>query len=474
MKTHSTVQKLLTAYALGELSQQDTLQVQAHLAECDACRDELAEMQAVLNIADSMKTQTAPQQIHNFAAQEIQAASRRTKTEKSKHISWSRIMKSNVTKSAAAAVIVLGAFFFLTQTNGTGIVWADVVEQLNLHEKYKCRQRVVRENGQQFPTMDIYHINLSLRRQEVEDGSIHIIDMRGEDAITVELYPDEKKAIVTKLLGFGPRKDPDIIDMVKRFEQESAERLGTKKKDGKVLHGFRHKPNEYNDFTVWVDPETKLPVEIELKHLRDGQLTQTIFMDEFEFDFQLDPSAFSTDVPEGYTVETLINDYRQTEPETIAPQEIQKDLHHTAYAVESLPWIEQIRTIKHTDPLGTKTLVFMTGIKTNDGNVIVIAQGNYYDMARMVWIPQQELTLETSDGIKLYTHPNGGIYAKYFLESFTKANPEFNCEDLSEERFTRMIVMPDGAVLSVSANREIIPEQLSELVESLVKTDSDD
>lgn len=468
MKKHTNIKNLLAAYALGDLNQQDTLQVKAHLTDCAECRDELTRMQMVLNIADSMKADTATEHMHTIAAQKLQAIPRRTKTEASKKIRWSKIMNSKITKSAAAAVIIIGAFIFLTQTNGTGIVWADVVEQLNLHEKYKCCQRVIRLQGVQVPTKNIYHWNLSLRRQEGEDGNIQIIDMRGKDATTLELYPKQKKAIVTKLLGFGPRKDPDIIDMVKRFEQESTERLGTKKKAGKVLHGFRHQPNEYNDFTVWVDPTTKLPVEIELKHLRDGQLRQTIFMDEFEFDFELDPSAFSTDVPEGYTVETLINDYRKSEPETIVPEDIQKELSHTAYMVKKLPWFKRVQTIKNTDPLGTKALVYMTGIQTVDGNIIVIAQGNYYDMTRMIWIPQQDLVFEASDGIKLYTHPNGSIYAQYFLESFTKANPEFAYKTLSEDRFTRMIVTPDGVVLSLSANKEMSTEQLEELIESLV------
>ncbi|MHC4952240.1 MAG: hypothetical protein ACYTEU_14850 [Planctomycetota bacterium] len=33
---------------------------------------------------------------------------------------WSKIMKSNITKSAAAAIILIGAFIFLA-TNGTGV-----------------------------------------------------------------------------------------------------------------------------------------------------------------------------------------------------------------------------------------------------------------------------------------------------------------------------------------------------------------
>ncbi len=289
--------------------------------------------------------------------------------------------------------------------------------------------------------------------------------MRGEDAITVELDPKHKKATVTKLLGFGPRKDPDIIEMVKRFEQESTERLGTKKVNGKVLQGFRHLPNEHNDFTVWVDPGTKLPVEIELKHPTRGQ---TIFMDEFEFDFELDPSAFSTDVPDDYEVKTLIQDYRPVEPKEVTAEDIRDGLYHAVYMIGKLPWIEKQITIQTVDPLGTRTIVYLIALQCDDGNTIIIVQGGYYDLERMIWIPEQQVVLETPSGAELYTHPNGAIYAQYFLKSLAEAKPDlFNAENISEERFTRMIVMPDGTVLSISANKQMSDERLQELVDSL-------
>jgi hypothetical protein len=249
--------------------------------------------------------------------------------------------------------------------------------------------------------------------------------MRGTDAITVELYPDQMKATVTKLIGFGPRKDPHIIEMVKRFEQESTERLGTKKQNGKILHGFRHQPNKHNDFTVWVDPATKLPVEIELKH---PTARQTIFLDDFEFDFELDASAFSTDVPDGYEVKTIIQDYRPVEPKQITAEDIRTGLNHTAYTIKKLP-----QSNMHSD----------------------------YKETIMEWILSKQLVMEAPSGAKLYADPDGSEYARLNLESFAKANPEFfDMRNLSEERFTRMIVMPDGTVLGLVANKKMSNEKL--------------
>ncbi len=383
-------------------------------------------------------------------------------------------MKSQITKLAAAAVIIIavliGVNYLGGSMDGTTVAWAQVVEQISYYTKYKCRQRIVREQGPQIPARKVYHLNLQQRRQEHEDGIIGIIDMRGTDAITVELDPAQKKATVTKLIGFGPRKDPHIIEMVKRFEQESTERLGTKKQNGKILHGFRHQPNKYNDFTVWVDPDTKLPVEIELKHTQAGQ---TIFLDEFEFDFELDPSAFSTDVPDGYEVKTIIQDYRPVEPKQITAEDIRTGLNHTAYTIKKLPWIQKLIIMQVNSPLMRVGKVYLIGVVTDDDNNIIIDQSNMHsDYKEMImeWILSEQLVMEAPSGAKLYADPDGSEYARLNLESFAKANPEFfDMRNLSEERFTRVIVMPDGTVLGFVANKKMSNEKLQELVESLIE-----
>jgi hypothetical protein len=299
--------------------------------------------------------------------------------------------------------------------------------------------------------------------------------MRAKDVITVDLYPAKKKAIVTKLIGAGPEKDPDIIEMAKNitemakgFSQESTEKLGTKFLNGKKLCGFSHKLSENNHFTIWVDAQTKLPVEVKIVHFRNGKVFQTLFMDEFEFDFQLDPSAFSTDVPQGYQVENLTHNYNGIESKTISVENI--SLNHSVYTVDKLPWMKQIVIIEADDPLGLKTNVYITGIKADDGNIILIVQGNYYDISKMVWISQQKLENEINS-IKIYPHPKGSIYAQRFLKKFAEIKPEFlENKKLSKERFTKMLVMSgDDTVLSISANKKMTLERLQELVESLRK-----
>ena len=76
--------------------------------------------------------------------------------------------------------------------------------------------------------------------------------------------------------------------------------------------------------------------------------------------------------------------------------------------------------------------------------------------------------METPSGVKLYTHPNGPEYARLFLKALATVKSEFfDIENLSEERFTRMIVMPDRTILGMAANKPMSDEKLQELVESL-------
>jgi hypothetical protein len=318
--------------------------------------------------------------------------------------------------------------------------------------------------------MIVYHLNLSQRRQEVEDGTIHVIDMRSEDPITLQLDPAKKKAVLTRLIGFGPKQDPDIIDMVKRFDQASTERLGTKEQGSKTLYGFHYAPNEYNDFTVWVDPETKLPVEIELKH---PTVKQTLFMDQFEFDFDLDASAFSTEVPEGYEVETVVRDYRLVEPKVVTAETVRSELSHPAYTPAKLPWMESVTTLQIPNPLGPRGKVFVTVIRAEDGNTLLIVQGDDYTDERMVWLAQQDEVLETPGRRTVRTHPRGAMYARLYFEGLAKAKPEFfDVSTLSAARNGQMIVMPNGIVLGCCANLSIPDTRLQELADALQEVPS--
>ena len=206
----------LFAYVEGLLDDSDKEAMAAHLKECSACRDEVSRTEQLQErlVADGVAYAESDLESDVFDRIVREQTFNLRKTERANYIIdvWRIIMNTKVTKFAAVAVIIIGVVLGVQMFKETGkLSWATVAEQLNDYTKCKWRQRVVREKGPDLPVMDVYHLNLSQRRQEVEDGSVHVINMLGADAITVELYPDTKKATVTKLIGFGPRKYPHII-----------------------------------------------------------------------------------------------------------------------------------------------------------------------------------------------------------------------------------------------------------------------
>ena len=208
---------------------------------------------------------------------------------------WSIIMKSNITKSAAAALILIGTFILLTQTNGTGLVLADVIEKFS--QPYECRQTVY-YGDQEHHVITLYRLNLSQRREERPNNEVFIVDMRTTPVRTLFLYKNEKFAKVTNDYGMGPLKDPDLLQMLSNMETGNAEKLGVQTIDGIQAEGFRT-VGKYNDITIWGNVETGLPVKVIIIH---PQHDRKIVFDNFQFDVAFDLILFSTDPPEGYRV----------------------------------------------------------------------------------------------------------------------------------------------------------------------------
>lgn len=68
---HDYVRHLLPAYALGELPEDQTQDIAAHLERCPICRDELAQMQRVLDITAGMVPQQIPDDMTSQSGQMV-------------------------------------------------------------------------------------------------------------------------------------------------------------------------------------------------------------------------------------------------------------------------------------------------------------------------------------------------------------------------------------------------------------------
>jgi outer membrane lipoprotein-sorting protein len=206
---------------------------------------------------------------------------------------WRIIMRSPVTKIAAAAVIivavVMGAHFLGVPTES--VVWADVVRPI-----LTARTVVFNIEGENVPKTRVMNMGTQPVRCEIlsEDGkTVQVIVIDYDVSRMLTLIPNQKKAVVINLKDI-PEEPENVLEELRNVVTEiqndpeiSVEPLGEKEIDGRIATGFMAK-NPDGEITVWADPETALPIRIE-KTWRQMQFVYT----EFQFDIEMDESLFS-------------------------------------------------------------------------------------------------------------------------------------------------------------------------------------
>jgi hypothetical protein len=215
-----------------------------------------------------------------------------------------RSRKIWVAAAAAVAITFTGlASKFLPGRSASGLAFADVIEKIRVFRPYACVYTFEYEGKPPYSYREM-HLTLSRRREVRPDGTVLVFDLSQQPNRTLILCPERKSAVEQTLLNTGSRQDPDFLRMLAAMRDGSAEDLGAKQVEGRLAQGF-HRPDKTNDFTVWADVKTGLPVRIELVQPTVGR---RVIMSEFEFDVDFDEAMFGTTAPEGYRVEKVQED----------------------------------------------------------------------------------------------------------------------------------------------------------------------
>ena len=253
---------------------------------------------------------------------------------------WRTILKTRISRFAAAAIIIIGILFGLHQfgvrIDGTAVAWADVMEKID-----KARSVIYNQTAEIKSvkyTNKTYVNEDGLLRAEQDYGRILILDPN--NGITFNLMPNEKKAtIVTHRLGKKKEKGlQKYLEWLSSFHEKEGKYIGTKIVDGKETYVY-FSEIPFRKITVWVDPKTSLPVRVEQLYLPNtnpdiiapqmsldmkefsgdansglgygfsisGSMgigdEMKITMTNFEWDAPIDESLFSTIPPADYSVE---------------------------------------------------------------------------------------------------------------------------------------------------------------------------
>jgi outer membrane lipoprotein-sorting protein len=217
---------------------------------------------------------------------------------------WRTIMKSRITKLAAAAAIVIAVLVGIYEIGGSASAFAEVVKPF-LTARTAAFKVTINVEGGPTQTGEGMFMEPGRLRQTSPDGTVVITDL--QQGRMLALIPSQKRAIVYELVNI--QEDPGELNIfteirkrileAKETEDESVEFLDEREIEGRNAIGY-HVEKPGVDITVWADAETKIPIRLE-----NIMGPTTYIMSDIIFDVELDESQFSVGIPEGYTVHTL-------------------------------------------------------------------------------------------------------------------------------------------------------------------------
>jgi hypothetical protein len=132
------------------------------------------------------------------------------------------------------------------------------------------------------------------------ENTVLIIDLEG--ARILALDTKEKQAVYTDIKGYVQEGTKNYVALLRRVvtdlqDDPDIQELGEQQIDGQKAIAFVAR-GQNEEVTIWADPETAVPIRVELQA---GQLF--FVMKNFEFDVPIDDSLISMDVPPGYTLQ---------------------------------------------------------------------------------------------------------------------------------------------------------------------------
>ena len=213
------------------------------------------------------------------------------------------IMKSPITKLAAAAVIIIGVLISIHYLGGsinmTCAAYAEVVERL--HNARTLTYTVKSNSGVEYMpsiTMEIAFKEPGYMRMSTPDGYVSIIDSIQGKGLTI--LPPKKQFIemeISNLQNDPAQQNINVIEKLRSLPERADEQLGTREVDGREVQGFRITEEGLIN-TVWIDMQTRELVLVEMEFLNAPAMNGT--MRNFQFDVELDDSLFNLSPPDGY------------------------------------------------------------------------------------------------------------------------------------------------------------------------------
>ncbi|MGD8500234.1 MAG: zf-HC2 domain-containing protein [Phycisphaerales bacterium] len=295
--------ELLVAYVEGLLEESQRQAVAEHLNDCSACQAELKELtglhdRLVTNgkaLAQSNLEKDVMNQVIREQNVRLRTAARATEALGIRRT----IMKSPVTRIAAAAAVIIVAALGINYIMAPSVTWAQVIEPI-LNARTVIFDLILGTDDTGVVSHEIVVGPLMRRTMSNMPSMTMIIDT--DNAKLLALDTEAKTAGYADIAGDLGDRHRSFIKFVRQIvtqlQEGQVEQLGEQVIDGQKAVMFVGR-GQNEQVTIWADPETAHPMRIEAKI---GQEFSFI-MKNFEFDADVDESLVSMEVPDGYTLE---------------------------------------------------------------------------------------------------------------------------------------------------------------------------
>jgi outer membrane lipoprotein-sorting protein len=274
------------------------------------------------NVAEAIKKKlsfTASAELHDRMLDEVLNAQEKSKKTRSAETGPNIrriIMKSPITKLAAAAVIIVAVLVGITQFGGsaTSVVWAEVAQKVQASRGVIFRSRDgglgSRDGGPDYIMNYLYSTQSRLDSYK-GDQIIKTIydDFNTKTVILVDHgHKSYVKMTFEKMEQNHLLSDPKSL--VQRFLSHEHRELGQKIVEDVLCEGIETTDPAFDgtDYPVdslmaqvWVSVETGYPVQMEIEIVRNnGQIRLADVVDQFQWDVELDESMFKPNIPPNY------------------------------------------------------------------------------------------------------------------------------------------------------------------------------
>ncbi len=297
------IKELLVGYFEGLLGDSEQQAVEEHLKDCSACQAELEELKGLHDrlvtngkaLAQSNLENDVMNQVIREQNTRLKAAARASDALKIRRT----IMKSPVTRIAAAAAVIIVAALGINYFMAPSVTWAQVIEPilnartvifdliLGTDDTGIVSHEIVVDSRMRKTISNMPNMTMII---DTDSAKLLALDTEGKTAVYADIAGD---------LGDRHRSYVKFVrEIIRQLQEGQVEELGEQVIDGqKVVVFIGRGQNE--QVTIWADPQTAHPIRIEAQIGQEFSFT----MKNFEFDADVDESLVSMDVPEGYTLQ---------------------------------------------------------------------------------------------------------------------------------------------------------------------------